>query len=116
MRLFLFAITLTFSGAIVANEKPVRVPSDSTAQYSITEAKINGKRVVISKREGKSGISYTSREIRCSPMGFRYIAEGDTYEEVLKDTKIRINKREPFSDVVINSISFFIVRKACRGF
>ncbi len=88
----------------------VPVPSDPKASYQIVVKQLNGKKLVIGKRTGPSGVSFTIREVHCDTMRFRYLAEGDTVDEMMKN----INDRNPMSSLFTGSISYYIVKAACR--
>lgn len=59
--------------------KLISVPSDPNATfYLLDKAQDNGKSVVITKREGSSGVSYSSRLYDCLDYTVKYLGTGDT--------------------------------------
>ena len=94
-----------------AGGKPVDVPSDPNARYFLLSVKpgTGGRIEAITRREGKSGISYARREIDCSGQTFRYTGEGDTLDEAKKPAP---NIGE-MGDLVDGSISDVVVKFAC---
>ncbi len=66
----------------------ISVPSDPSASYELIEWRrmSNGHREAITRRVGRSGMSYSRREIDCEGMRFRYLGEGGTLEEARSGT------------------------------
>lgn len=63
-------------------------PSDPNATFEIlsTRKLTNGHLEVINRRDGPSGVSFSRREISCSEYTYRYLGEGDTLEEAMRDS------------------------------
>lgn len=66
----------------------IDVPSDPGVGYRLLDVSPgkNGNLIAISRRVGKSGVSYARREIDCAAMTFRYLGEGDTLEQAKADS------------------------------
>jgi hypothetical protein len=75
---------------IIATEigdKSIVYASDPNARFEILSNKSlpNRNIEVVTKRIGPSGISFSRREISCSNYSYRYLGEGDTLDEALKN-------------------------------
>lgn len=104
--------TLLLSIPHSAFAERVFVPSDPNATYDIEVMDVGeGKSalLVVGKRVGPSGTSYTAREVNCFKSTFRYMGEGDTFNEM----KANINDRARMGPLVQGSISYYIVQAAC---
>ncbi len=112
----LLATTLSLvaiSSVKAAAAEMISVPSDPSAQYAIVVDDVGLGRsalMVISKRDGPSGTSYAIREVNCTNSTFRYMGEGDSLEEAIAS----VNDRSKMSALVEGSISYFVVRAACK--
>lgn len=105
------ALILSTSSSALAER--VLVPSDPKATYDIEVMDVGqGKSalVVVGRRVGPSGTSFTAREVNCVNATFRYMGEGDTFDEL----KANINDRAPMAPLVEGSISYYIVQAACN--
>ncbi len=100
---------------------PVRsipVPSDTRANYEAIEVSSanNGSVVVISKRTGPSGVSYSRRECECRDGTFRYLGEGDTLDAArnsnASDKAMTKLVRDPKTG--LGSVSFHVCNFACE--
>jgi hypothetical protein len=65
---------------------------------------------ILTKREGKSGTSYSIRQIDCARHQFRYLGEGDTLEEA--KAKKSSGSMGPLTD---QSISTYVADYACAN-
>ena len=67
---------------------PFDVPSDPRASYRLLKwSKMqNGNLEAVTVREGPSGTSFARREIDCENQTFRYLGEGDTLSEAMRDS------------------------------
>jgi len=92
----------------------IGAPSDPGAEYrilSITRMP-NGNLEVLSRRDGRSGTSFARREIDCDAETYRYLGEGDTREQALRDGP----NPGPMSEVTGTSASSDVLSAACaRG-
>ena len=91
---------------------PVKVRSDPSATYHLLRiSKLpNGNLQVLTRRVGKSGTSFARREVNCRAMTFRYLGEGDTLKQALRNAPNRGQMTEAMS----TSISGEVSRFACR--
>lgn len=91
------------------NER-IQVPSDSRASYFLIKlaARKSGDLEITTKRLGPSGTSYSVRLVRCSPLSFGYIADGESVETLKRDEAPKL------SSLVGGSISDVISRYACN--
>lgn len=108
----LTASVLSFSFTSAKAAELVAVPTDPSARYSIVVQDVGlGRRalMVISKRDGSSGTSYSIREVNCLNGTFRYMGEGDT----LSEATASVRDDAPMSQLVQGSISYYIVQASC---
>ena len=110
MKKILTALALTVVATSVQAATPVEVPSDPKASYAIVVKNINGAKAVITQRKGPSGTSFSIREINCLNNTFRYMGEGDSIKEMIAN----VHDRDPMSRLVRGSISYYIVKAACK--
>ena len=106
-------IALVLCTSTTALAERVLVPSDPKATYDIEVMDVGqGKSAlfVVGKRVGPSGTSFTAREVNCVNATFRYMGEGDTFDEM----KANINDRASMAPLVEGSISYYIVQAACN--
>lgn len=86
-----------------------KIPSRDSATYTLMDIKFKGKNVFITtQRDGKSGRSYSTREIKCPGKQARYLATGDTMEEFKAS-----NMKQSFSESYSDSIQGEIASYAC---
>ncbi len=66
--------------------------SDPNARFEILSTKRlpNGNIEVLNKRIGPSGVSFSRREISCSKYTYRYLGEGDTLDDAMKNDVVVI--------------------------
>ncbi len=109
-RLILATTLLVCAGSIHASEKPLTVPSDSKAKYTILE--VGGKfpsRTIVTKRVGSSGTSYSKRLYNCSNHTVKYLGSGDTLSAMAS------SKPDPkMAEIVSGSIADYVGRQACK--
>lgn len=106
------------SVAFVAASLPAKaattipVPSDPKARYTLIAKKPmkNGHLEVTTRRVGPSGESYARREVDCRSMQFRYLAAGDTAQDIAVNGK-NLGSMAP---LVEGSISWHVARFSCR--
>jgi hypothetical protein len=89
----------------------VPVRSDNATYYLLRQSRMaNGNYEVVTRRDGRSGTSYARREVRCrGGRAFRYLGEGDTYEQALKEAP----NLGQMSELVAGSISDEVVHFVC---
>ena len=89
----------------------VNVPSDPGVNYAIIVQDYGGgTKSVVTKRDGKSGITYSIREVDCNFETFRYMGEGDTLEEAINN----LDDTQKMSPITNGSVSYFILKAACK--
>jgi len=87
-------------------------PGDKGTYYLISNQTIQGRNLVVSKRDGPSGTSFSAREIDCKNMTFRYVAEGETINAMKKNaTTYQVGS---MSSLVKGSASWFVAKAACK--
>jgi len=88
---------------------PVKVRSDPSASYhQLSVSKLaNGNLQVLTRRVGRSGTSFARREVNCRAMTFRYLGEGDTLPQALRDTPNRGQMTEAMSTSISGEVSRF---------
>ncbi len=111
MQRLVFAIAVLATSAIAsAAEKPLVVPTDAKAKYTILE--IDGKypnRTIVTKRVGSSGTSYSKRIYNCSNNTVKYLGSGDTLAEMAR------SKPDPkMAPIIPQSIADYVGRQACK--
>jgi len=115
MKKILVTLALMFiSTNAYANAERVRVPSDSKATYHMVVKNINGAKAVITQRKGPSGTSFAIREVNCGNKTFRYMGEGRTLNDALENMRLHGDKNMRMSRVTYQSISYYIVKAACK--
>ncbi|MDP2377629.1 hypothetical protein [Reyranella sp.] len=94
-----------------AKEASILVPSDPNARYFLLSTRWTSTTVVevLTKREGKSGVSYSLREVDCAKRRFRYLGEGDTAQEAL----LRKSADPSMGPLTQESISTYVSNFAC---
>jgi hypothetical protein len=94
----------------------ISVPSDPGATYRlISRSRLrNGNLEAVTRRDGRSGTSFTRREIDCGAMTFRYLGEGDTLAQALADGPNPGEMAELTTESISTYVSEFVCRKAGR--
>ena len=106
-----FFILLNFPILLNAAAISVNVPSDPGVNYAIVVKDYGrGTKSVVTKRDGKSGTSYSIREVNCNSETSRYMGEGDTLEEAISN----LDDTKSMSLVTSGSISYYILKAACK--
>lgn len=91
------------------------VPSDSNSKYfildkgNVKDPNNNNISIIITKRVGLNGLTYSARAYNCKENTVRYLATGDSME-AMKKSKIN----EEMSPIVKESIAYYIGIEACR--
>ena len=86
------------------------MPSDSNAKfYTLDKAKKDGMSVIITKRIGSSGVSYSSRLYDCHDNTFRYLGTGETREAMEKS-----HPDENMSPIIKGAIAYYVGLEACK--
>lgn len=114
MKYALLALSLFLGPGPALADDPVEieVPSDSKADYTLLGLEDLGGGVVqtTTKRVGPSGTSYAKRLFDCGSMRFKYLAEGDSIEELDRGTP-----SPNMGPLFTGSISYHVSRYACRA-
>jgi hypothetical protein len=88
----------------------IAVPSDPGATYTALEVKRVGRLVsVTTMRQGKSGTSFSRREVDCDGRRFRYAGEGDTLDALRSSST-----SDPMGPMALGSISYHVSMHACQ--
>jgi hypothetical protein len=95
-----------------SNETVYKIPSDPHGRYKYLKMYASDSNlVVITERIGKGGItSYSTREIDCNSGTFRYLANGDTLEQMYANMGQNEEQMGPLSE---GSISSYVAGYAC---
>lgn len=105
---------LLTSASLHAKESPtvIKVASDPSAAYRLLSLSkmANGNLQVTTGRVGRSGTSFARREVNCRAMTFRYLGEGDTLTQAMRNAPNRGRMTEAMS----TSISGEVSRFACK--
>ncbi len=84
-----------------------QIQSRDSAIYTLMDIKFKGKRVIITtQRDGKSGRSYSTREVKCPSKEARYLATGDTMAE-FKASKMKQSFSESYPDSIQGEIASY---------
>ena len=110
MRFVIVVLGCLLITPVIAAEVAIKVPSDPKAKYYALEKSGKGaERVILTKRVGPSGTSYSKRLYNCANNTFKYLADADTLDGLVK------SKPEPrMSELVEGSISYYVGREACK--
>lgn len=93
-----------------AMSRPLRVPSDSKARYTVLEiAGTYHLRTIVTRREGSSGTSYSRRLYDCASDTVTYLGTGDSPEAMRTS---RANPR--MGPVGEGGIAYYVGIEACR--
>lgn len=99
------------SGTIAEGRLPTLVvPSDPSATYEALSAKLrqDHKVEIVTKRRGRSGVSFSKRLVDCVAGTAKYLGDGDSLEE-MERSKPDKNMTKP----VQGSITFYVASYAC---
>lgn len=110
-------LALGFAGA------KINVPSDPTATYVVISKKnlrdhmvgdtlnsvFSDEYIIVTKRVGRSGTSYSRREIDCNTGTQRYLGDGDSIQEMNGYYNVGSMNRP-----VSRSISYYVQRHVCK--
>jgi hypothetical protein len=88
------------------------IPSDPYGRYKFLKmSKMGTNLMVVTERIGKGGaLSYSTREINCNKGTFRYLATGDTIDEMTANFS---KTRESMGALSEGSISSYVAGHAC---
>lgn len=95
---------------VSAAERALHVPTDANATYLIIES--GGKwpnRIIVTKRTGSSGTSYSKRLYNCANQTVKYLGTGDSLAELAKS--VPDPKMGP---IVERSIAYYAGQQACK--
>ena len=69
-------------------QTPIPVPSDPRAGYRLMGVTSGpySHLIAVTRREGPSGVSFARREINCQNRQFRYLGEGATQADAMRDS------------------------------
>lgn len=106
---FALSFGCAFTWAYAALAQAISVPSDS-AKYQLLELsiRVDGTVEITTKRQGKSGVSYSKRLVDCSNGTAKYLGDGDSLEK-MKGSK----EDAEMWPLVDGSISSHIAAYAC---
>lgn len=96
-----------------ANGMPIAVPSDARASYWLmdTVVKDGANRIIVTRRSGSSGESWSRRVFNCSAYTVKYLGTGST--RAAMDS----GKPDPnMANVLPGTIADDVGRVACQGF
>lgn len=110
--LALAAVAATSSAwAQFSPEQSYTIPTDSRARYTNIAIEGQGRyRKITTRRTGPSGVGYSLREYDCERARVRYLATGDTQQE------LKNPRPDKWASVVDGSIASYIGGQACHTF
>ena len=96
---------------VLADEVPLNVPSDSSAQYFVLEKGGNSyvARTITTRRVGTSGTSYSKRLYNCEEKTVKYLGTGDSVPAM--NASFADKKMSPISE---KSIAYYVGLEACK--
>lgn len=107
----LLAICTSSAWAQHGPDKAYTIPTDSRAKYNNLAIEGDGRyRKITTRRTGPPGVSYSLREYDCERARVRYLATGDTLDEL---KKIRPDK---WGEIVDESIADYVGGQACHTY
>jgi len=110
MKVFALTVSLMASSVAFGAAIPIRIPSDSNAEYSILEKQGSGsERTITTKRTGSSGTTYSRRLYNCAQETFKYLGTGESFEAMASASPDPV-----MSAIVQGSISYYVGLEACR--
>lgn len=95
------------------SQKRLRVASDPNARYELISLDgSSNKRIIVTSRFSRKTLetTYSSRQVNCDDMTFRYLGSGDTIEQMQKSPADKF-----MSPLVPGSISSEISLLACKN-
>ena len=110
MKIILLATSLLVSSVALGAAIPIRVPSDSNAEYYILEKQGSGsERTITTKRIGSSGTDFSSRLYNCAQGTVKYLGTGDSLEAMAASAP------DPeMKPIAPGSIAHYVGLEACR--
>lgn len=109
------AALLTFlmtTSAVLADELPIKVPSDPGAEYTLLNVHVQKGAIVQieSRRNGKSGISHAVRRVDCKKHVSSYI-----YDEDARSPKFPVSNSDMhLRPITEDSITWWISKYGCE--
>ncbi|MGC0990084.1 hypothetical protein WKH43_13520 [Pantoea agglomerans] len=111
MKKLIFGAVAVVAVTAAASKPPYKlhVPSDPNASYTVLEIGSKGNlATIITKREGKSGTTYSQRAYDCSAKKVMYLGSGENLAEM------RSSKPDDhLSPIVDGSIADYVGNEAC---
>ncbi|WP_095922482.1 hypothetical protein [Rahnella victoriana] len=110
MKKALFLCLLGFSVGASSAPHNLQIPSDPNATYTVIDTGKQGDLVTITtKREGKSGVSFSKRAYDCGLWQVMYLGTGESLEE-MKSSK----PDDHLSPIFEGSIADYVGAAACK--
>ena len=112
----LFTALASLPSVALAAVIAIKVVSDPSATYHLLRSSrlATGNLQVITRRQGRSGISFARREVNCSAMTFRYLGEGDTLAQALSNSRNQGRMTEAMSTSISGEVSRFACKRATK--
>ncbi|AUX94229.1 hypothetical protein [Mixta gaviniae] len=103
------AVAVLFATGASKPPYKLHVPSDPNATYTILDIGSKGNLyTIITKREGKSGTTYSQRAYDCHAGKVMYLGSGETLEEMHSS-----KPDDHLSPIVDGSIADYVGKEAC---
>lgn len=110
MKLVFLLIGFLVCATATAEEKPFHVPSDPKARYFVLgKGGHFEERIIVTKRVGSSGTSFSRRVYNCTTRMVKYLGSGDSIEAM--------NQSRPdpnMAPIVPGAIADYVGMEACR--
>lgn len=104
------SLGLLISVPVIAAETLLNIPSDSKAQFYVLEKGGSGaERIIVTKRVGSSGISYSKRLYNCVDGTVKYLGSGNNLSDM------ESSRPDPkMGPIVKASTAYYIGLEACK--
>ncbi|WP_200784207.1 hypothetical protein [Klebsiella quasipneumoniae] len=110
MKKTVFIVTMMASASAFCTPYNLHVPSDPKAKYTVLETGTSGDlKTIVTKREGKAGISYSQRAYDCQHRLVKYLGSGESIEQ-MKSSK----PDEKLAPITEESIAWYVGQEACK--
>ena len=110
-KIFFIVVTVLGLNGVMAGEfEKLSIPSNANAKYYVLEKSgIGDERVIVTKRVGSSGESYSKRLYNCADSTVKYLGDGDSLEEMNSS-----KEDKNLAPIVEGSIAHFVGIEACE--
>lgn len=110
MKKIIIALLIGTPFLVMSQEESIYIPSDPNATFTVLDKGTKGSlKTIVTKRDGKLGVTYSNRAFDCENRQFMYLGSGESLDEM------RASKQDnKLSPIFENSIADYIGREACK--